>query len=54
MGFISLNLKIRIEAAYEKQQIPFLCPWNPLLLLPDRDPSDHICGGGDLLDSGLL
>ena len=37
MGFISLNLKIRIEAAYEKQQIPFLCPWNPLLLLPDRD-----------------
>ena len=54
MGFVSLNLKIRIEAAYEKQQIPFLSPWNPLLLLPDRDPSDHICGGGDLLDSGLL
>ncbi len=23
-------------------------------LMPDRDPSDHICGGGDLLDSGLL
>ena len=33
MGFISLNLKIRIEAAYEKQQIPFLRSWNPVLLL---------------------